>query len=102
MHDRTRGDGFQLPEGRVRLDIRNRLFTVRGVRPWNRSREAVAAPSMKVLEARLDRTLSNLAWWKVSLSMPGAWHKMTFKVPSNTKHSVILILIIRLKDFDSS
>lgn len=62
MHNRTRRNGFQLPEGRVRLDIRKRLFTVRRVKAWHRSREAVAAPSMKVLKARLDRTLSNLAW----------------------------------------
>jgi len=35
------------------------------------SREAVAAPSLAVLKARLDGALSNLGWWKMSLLMAG-------------------------------
>jgi len=38
------------------------------VRPWQRlPREAVDAPSLSVLKARLDGALSNLVWWKMSL-----------------------------------
>jgi len=38
------------------------------VRHWHRlPREAVAAPSLPVSKARLDRALSNPVWWKVSL-----------------------------------
>jgi len=45
---------------------------VRVVRPWHRlPREAVAAPSLAVFKARLDRALSNLVWWKMSLPMAG-------------------------------
>ncbi|KFQ39440.1 hypothetical protein N332_03035, partial [Mesitornis unicolor] len=52
---------FKLKEGRFRLDIRNKFFTVRVVRHWHRlPREAVDAPSLEVLKARLDRALSNL------------------------------------------
>jgi len=41
--------------------MRNKLFTVRGVRPWPRlPREAVAAPSLEGFKARLDGALSNL------------------------------------------
>ena len=59
--DRTRGDGFQLQEGRFRLDVGKKFFTVRAVRHWNRlPREAVDAPSLEVFEARLDGALSNL------------------------------------------
>jgi len=59
--DRTRGKGCKLKEGRFRLDIRKTLFTMRVVRPWSRlPREAVAAPSLEVLKARLDGALSNL------------------------------------------
>ena len=66
------GNGFKLKEGRFRLDIRKKLLTQSGVRPWHRlPREAVDAPSLEVLKARLDGALGNLVWWEVSLPMAG-------------------------------
>ncbi|KFQ99119.1 hypothetical protein Y956_03952, partial [Nipponia nippon] len=48
-------------EGRFRLDIRKKFFTVRVVRHWNRLlREVLGAPSLEVFKARLDGALSNL------------------------------------------
>jgi len=59
--DRTRGDGCKVKEGRFRLDIRKKLFTMKVVKHWNRLlREAVAAPSPEVFKARLNRALSNM------------------------------------------
>jgi len=63
---------WKLKEGRFRLDIRKKFFTMRVVRHWHGlPREAVAAPSLAVLKARLDGALSNLVWWEVLLMAGG-------------------------------
>jgi len=52
--DRTRGNGFKLKEGRFRLDLTKKLFTMKVVGLWNRfPRQVVDVPSLEVLKARL-------------------------------------------------
>ena len=59
--DEGRDNDFKLKEGRFRLDIRNKFFTMRVVRHWNKlPREVVDVPSLEVLKARLDGALRNL------------------------------------------
>lgn len=59
--DRTRNKGFKLKEGGFISGIRKKLFSVRLVRHWHRLlRQAVDAPSLEVLKARLDGALTSL------------------------------------------
>ncbi|KFP12731.1 hypothetical protein Z169_08811, partial [Egretta garzetta] len=54
-------NGLKLKQGRFRLDIRKKFFTMRVVKHWNRlPREVMEAPSLETFKARLDRALSNL------------------------------------------
>ena len=69
--DKMRGNCFKMEEGRFRLDITKKSFTVRVVRHWNRlPRETVDVPSLETFKARLDGALGNLVQREVSL--PGA------------------------------
>ncbi len=55
------GNGFKLEEGRFRLDIRKKVFTVRLERDWKKLlREVVDARCLEAFIARLDGASSNL------------------------------------------
>ena len=59
--NRMRGNGFKLEEGRFRLSIGKKFFTVSVVRHWNRvPRELVDAHCLEAFKARLDGTVSRL------------------------------------------
>ncbi|KFU88344.1 hypothetical protein M959_02825, partial [Chaetura pelagica] len=48
-------NGFKLKEGRFKLDIRRKFFTMRVVTWWHRlPRDVVEAPSLDLFKGRLD------------------------------------------------
>jgi len=49
-----------------------KLYTESVPRPWYSCPEAVGAPSLEALKARLDRALGSLSWWGAALRMAGA------------------------------
>ena len=59
--DRIRRNGFNLKEGRFRLNVRGELFTKGLLRHWL-PREVVDIPSLEVFKARLDGVLGSLSW----------------------------------------
>ena len=64
---RTKGNGLKLKEGRFRLDIRGKFFTLRVVRCWNSCPERLwmPSPSPEVFKARLDGALGSLVWYEM-------------------------------------
>ena len=62
---RTRENGWKLREGRFRLDVRGKFFTMRVVRCWNSCPERLwmPCPSLEVFKGRLDGALGSLVWY---------------------------------------
>ena len=57
----TRNNSHKLAEGRFRLDIRRRHFTVRAARVWNQlPGEVVLTTTMGVFKRRLDNQLAGV------------------------------------------
>ena len=59
--EKTRGNGYKLLLGRVRLDTRGKYFTTKTVRHWNNlPGEVVDSPTLATFKIQLDRVLGHL------------------------------------------
>ena len=67
------------------------ILTQRVVKHWHRlPKEAVDAPSLQALKARLDVALGSLVWWLATLHIGGSWNWVSIVVLFNPGHSMIL------------
>jgi len=70
--NRTRGNRFKLKEGRFRLGITKKFLTLRVVKHWKSlPGEVVDAPSPETFKVKLDGSLRNLIYLKMSLLIAG-------------------------------
>ena len=53
-------------------------------------KEAVGAPSLQALKARLDVALGSLGWWLLTLHIAGGWNWMSIVVLCNPGRSMVL------------
>jgi len=61
------------------------------VKPWHRlPREAVEAPPLETLQARLDGLQAPWSGCRCPCSLQGGWAGCPLKVPSHPTHSTIL------------
>ena len=83
-----RDNGLKLHQGRLRLDIRRDLFSIRAVLQWHRlHREVVQSPSLEVFQSRVDVALRT--WSVGTVGMGWRLDRVILEVFSNLNDSVI-------------
>jgi len=80
-NDRTKGNGLELKEGKIRLDVKKKLFTQRW---WGTHSTATQrTPISGGAQGQVGWALGSLSWSGGTLPMAVGWNWVGFEVPSN-------------------
>jgi len=60
--DRTKGNAFKLEEGKIRLDVRKKLFTMGTVMSWHCCPESCGCSTPEGAQGQIGWTLGSLSW----------------------------------------
>ena len=93
-NDRTKGNGLELKEGKIRLDVKKKLFTQRW---WGTHSTATQrTPISGGAQGQVGWALGSLSWWVIcgSVVVDGCWGFVCVRaVPATAMETLLLVSV---------